>query len=249
MSLGMPGAGAPPDSWAEAASAAVRGTLEVPRTPAAAAQACVALTERITQLLGAAFERVGGEEPIACRPGCSFCCHLRVMVYPHEAIALAAYVRGLPDEEGVPLKQRLLDAAAQRQALDPSEPFPAMACPFLTAGPSDRLADGFGGGRCRVYERRPAACAGYHSLQRGACERRYEMRGGSVGIPVSRALQEAAVTVHERLGRAVTELGLAAGQVELATAVAALLQRPALVEQWLAGGEWPRDGRGLVPNA
>src|SRR5262245_20943250 len=31
--------------------------------------------------------------PIACAPGCDFCCHLRVGVFRHEAIALLEYLR------------------------------------------------------------------------------------------------------------------------------------------------------------
>jgi Fe-S-cluster containining protein len=132
------------------------------------------------------------------------------------------------------VKLGLQAAAARLQALDAAEPFPAMACPFLDDG------------RCRVYALRPVPCAGYHSLQRGACQTRYETRGGRVGIPVSRALQHSSVTLYEEAGHALAELGLAARRVELVTAVNALLQRPELADHWLTGGEWPRDARGLV---
>jgi len=216
----------------------VRELLDVPQATSAAVEACAALTARITHLVGGAFERVSGEEPIACQQGCSFCCHLRVMVYPYEAIALATHVGSrLAAEKAAALKASLRAAAARLEALDPSESFPAIPCPFLSDG------------RCSVYELRPAACAGYHSLQRGACERRFETRGGSVGIPVSRALQNAAVTVYEEAGHTVAELGFSAGRVELATAVTAVLRSPALAEEWLAGGAWPRDARGLVRSA
>jgi hypothetical protein len=41
-------------------------------------------------------------------------------------------------------------------------------------------------------------------------------------------------------------LGLPAAQVELQTAVAALLKEPALIGRWRSGREWPRDARGVV---
>jgi hypothetical protein len=213
------------------AAAAVRATLGTSRTAAA----CVSLARRITQLAGGAFEHVSGQEPVACREGCSFCCHLQVMVHPHEAIALAVHVQARPPAEGGGLLKELLLAAAARRTLpDGATPVPAMPCAFLT------------GGRCSVYGLRPAACAVYHSLHRGACERRYETVGGSVGIPVSRALHAVAATIHDEVGQAVAALGLAAGRVELATAVGALLCEPSLIDRWLAGGQWERDSRGRV---
>jgi hypothetical protein len=214
-----------------AATQAVRATLKV----AADIAACVGLSARITALVGGAFERFSCEERLACRAGCSFCCHLRVMVYPHEAIALADELRSrMPACDAAALRRRLQAHVTRLAGLDPKQAVPAMACPFLVDG------------RCSVYALRPATCAGYHSLAAERCELRFTTHGGRVGIPISRALQDAAVTVYEELGGALAAAGFAAGRVELATAVLALLEEPGLIRHWLAGGAWDSDARGLL---
>jgi hypothetical protein len=214
-----------------AATEAVRATLGA----AGSVAACVALSARITDLVGGAFERVSREEPVACRAGCSFCCHLRVMVYPHEAIALADELGlRMPAQDAAAVRRRLEEQATHLAGLDPAEPVPPTACAFLVDG------------RCSVYALRPATCAGYHSLRRERCELRYQTRGGAVGIPISRALQDAAVTVHEELGHALAAAGFQAARVELSTAVLTLLGAPELIRQWLAGGAWQSDARGLL---
>jgi len=60
---------------------ALRATLGVSTD----VDSCVQLTGRIDALMSQAIEYFRQEGAgIACRAGCSFCCHLRVMVLPHE---------------------------------------------------------------------------------------------------------------------------------------------------------------------
>lgn len=198
---------------------------------------CLALSSRITGLMSQALEVFQKDNPdIACKAGCSFCCHLRVKVYPHEAIALFRYLGSrMPKEQAQRVRQRL-KAHADRIKQGSQEETPATtACAFLEDG------------QCMAYEARPMECAGYHSLSRAQCETGYETSGRPpVSIPVSAALHHVAVTVHRELGMAVAALGLADARVELQTAVAALVRDPALVARWRAGGTWTQDARGHV---
>src|SRR5215510_150769 len=107
--------------------------------------ACVALVTRINALLNQAFESFRGDG-IACREGCNFCCHLRVMVYPHEAIALFRHLGArMPKEQAQVVRKQLLTREGK-------------ACAFLVEG------------KCSAYEARPSACSGYHSLSKEKCE-------------------------------------------------------------------------------
>jgi hypothetical protein len=215
-------------SAADVVSCAVRETLlSYPDV-----NSCMALASRMAHLMGAALEYFQRQRAgIACQAGCAFCCHLRVMVYPHEAIALFGQLASrMPAQQAHEVQERLL--TGHSPASTAGHPAP---CAFLVDG------------RCSAYEVRPATCAGFHSVSRGHCQRLLDRRASlPVGIPASRELQDVAVSLHQALGRAVAEAGLSSAQVELRSAVAALLRQPELVERWRSGGEWTRDAHGVV---
>jgi Fe-S-cluster containining protein len=202
---------------------AVRGTLG--RTTGV--DGCLALTRRINTLANQAvehFEKDGAG--IACRAGCSFCCHLRVMVYPHEAIALFRYLKShLPAERSEGVRERLLEnAAAIARSEREGQHSPRMACAFLIDG------------TCSAYEARPAACSGYHSLSRDKCEADHTAgTNGAERIPVLKSLRYVAAALDEGMEQELAALGLSAVRIELHTALAALVRNPALIERWRAG--------------
>jgi Fe-S-cluster containining protein len=172
---------------------------------------CVALTERIDALTTQAIEYFQG---VACRKGCSFCCHLRVMVYAHEAIALFRYLNSrIPAEQAAIIRQRLAENA-KRGA-------PKTACAFLVEG------------TCAAYPVRPGACSGYHSLSREDCERAHS--DSSVTIPMLQGLHHIATSLDEGLDQALAAAGLSNHRVELHAALAALIRNPTLMERWRSG--------------
>ena len=120
--------------------------------------ACVTLATRIDRLIEQATASLEADGAgIACRKGCNFCCHLRVMLFPHEAIALFRHLGSrMPKEQADIVRKRLLapEGRASHQA-----------CAFLIDG------------QCSAYEARPAACSGYHSLSKEKCEESYNNGG------------------------------------------------------------------------
>jgi len=189
--------------------------------------ACVALTGRIDELIEQAMESFQADGAgIACRAGCNFCCHLRVMVFPHEAIALFRYLgSGIPKEQAQAVRKRVLENAAQIAALAREGRSPTnMACAFLVDG------------QCSAYESRPAACSGYHSLDKEKCEASFN-NGGHLpeGIPVLSAVRFIASALDAGTEQGLDAAKLAATRVELNTAVAALIRNPALIQRWRSG--------------
>jgi len=199
--------------------------------------ACLELAARIAQLMGEALEYFRQQQTdIACGAGCNFCCHLRVMVYPHEAIALFRYLGSrMPQEQAQQVRQRLTANAAGISKHGGEGRADSVACAFLVDG------------LCSAYEARPAACASYHSLSRLRCEQAHGKASTSPsGIPVSQAVRHIASALNEGLEQALVASGLSTAQVELQTAVAALLRNPALIARWRSGAQWPRDARGVM---
>jgi hypothetical protein len=191
---------------------------------------CAALTKRINGLMSQALEHLSTDSGIACQAGCHFCCHLRVMVYPHEAIALFRYLgASMPNEQAKLVRQRLLAQSDTERSV-------GSPCAFLVDG------------RCSAYEVRPSACSGYHSLSRERCEQAHQAGGSaSEGIPMSQAMRHVAATLDAGIQSGLGDAHLDARRIELQSAVTALLRNPALIERWRSRAGWkeksPRRGK------
>jgi len=94
----------------------------------------------------------------ACARGCTFCCHLRVLVTPDEAALLAEAARARPE-----VAARLGKNAARVADLAPSA-HAALRLPCAFLG---------GDGACTAYAARPLACRAHTSRERAACEAVY----------------------------------------------------------------------------
>jgi hypothetical protein len=203
------------------AFAAVRATLG----KSTDVDSCVALTTRIDVLIEQAlgfFQKEG--EGLACRAGCSFCCHLRVMVYPHEAIALYRYLGSrMPKELAQQVRLRIMENAAKSSGEDHGVA-KKTACAFLIDG------------KCSAYEVRPGACAGYHSTSWERCEESFNATSDSPGgIPMLKGLHHVVTALDAGMDAALKAGSLSGERAELHTALAALVRNPTLIERWRAG--------------
>jgi hypothetical protein len=201
---------------------------------------CVALTRLINELLSQATQSfTADDQRIACREGCSFCCHLRVLVYPHEAIGLYRYLRSqMPKDRCDAISKQIAANAKLIAAYDREGKLPPnLPCAFLVEG------------RCSAYDARPNTCSGYHSLSRERCERAFEARATaqtsgamdatnhSDSVPMLQGLRFVAGALDEGLDAGLAEAGLSNARLELHTALNALLRNPSLIERWRSGRE------------
>lgn len=97
---------------------------------------------------------------VACRDACDHCCHQRVGVTPLEAITILAHLRcAQPRQQQEELRRRVRKAVQDAQGLSSEERISKnLPCPFLVNH------------RCSIYEVRPLACRGVHSLDAAICE-------------------------------------------------------------------------------
>jgi Fe-S-cluster containining protein len=109
---------------------------------------------------------------IACAPGCDYCCHLRVGVFPHEAAALLDYLRTrAPPDQAAAIEQRVRANAQRIDGLTVEQHRAAVIpCAFLVNG------------RCSAHDVRPSACATHHSLSRERCEHAFS-HPNDIGTP------------------------------------------------------------------
>ena len=155
--------------------------------------------------------------PLACRAGCAFCCHLRVLCTAPEVFAVIDWMGEQASTDAFEqFRQRVTATAETLRGLDPGTILQTnLACPNLIDG------------RCSVYAARPLSCRAYHSLSREACEASFnDPENPDLGHPQLTALAR----VHEGglagLIEALDQAGLDSRQYELVTALDEALKDP-----------------------
>ena len=155
--------------------------------------------------------------PVACRSGCAYCCHLRVMATAAEVFALLDYLQRRLDAEAFgQFVERVRATEARLRDLPPERVLTVnLPCPALVDG------------RCSGYAGRPLNCRSYHSLSVDACRESYEhpedlQRGHPQLAPLARVHSG----VQAGLVAALTEAQRDARQYELVTALAEALDDP-----------------------
>ena len=182
------------------------------------AAACAALCRRLNGVIDAKIEALqDAGASVACAPGCDYCCHLRVEVFAHEAVALLEHLRtrAAPDE-AARIEAMIRANAARVDALTVAQHRSAgIACAFLRDG------------LCSAHAARPSSCATYHSLSRARCEHAF-LHPADIGTPRNSRpalleLQVFGAAQIEATAAACKAAGFAGEQVELHQALRALL--------------------------
>jgi len=182
-------------------AAAARATTVLMYGRLAALQADTAAKHRVT---------------FACARGCSYCCHLRVEIRPHDAFVLAHHVATkLRADERARVVARIDENRRRIAALTPAAHVRAgIACALLEDGV------------CLAYDARPATCRKYHSLSVTVCRKAFgdtsaplegdieheavRLAGNAIALGYAKGLEDAGYDaslyeLHDALHRALTD--------------------------------------------
>lgn len=163
---------------------------------------------------------------LACREGCSLCCHLRVDVRPPEAFLIADHVRRtFSPAELEALGGRLQGHSEKIARLTVFEHVTQnIPCPLLQNG------------RCSVYSVRPQACRRYHSRELAACEYSFE-NPDDIEFPGARhdGLFRELGAAMEKTSTPYNALGFDPRVYELGSALFEALTAPASWRRWRDG--------------
>lgn len=101
---------------------------------------------------------------LACRAGCTWCCHFSVDVRAVEAFGIIDFVeRTFTPEEKSRVYSEVRTNAATLNGMDDIERMRHnIKCPFLSAG------------RCSIYTARPQTCRNYHATAVAGCQASFE---------------------------------------------------------------------------
>ncbi len=164
--------------------------------------------------------------PVACQPGCTYCCHNQVEVTPPEVFGVAQVIRiYFPPAKQESIKEKTLRLAALKVGKSKAEVAAlrqAHPCPLLEED------------KCAVYPWRPFMCRAMHSLDREHC--RTSFAAGDLSTDayyLHRYVFPMSVSAGLREGFAAA--GCRMPVLELTQALGQALLEPGLTERWLAG--------------
>jgi hypothetical protein len=194
----------------------------------------VAIAARLAQYAYEEVQRsVAGSQPVACRAGCSYCCHMRVVATVPEVIVLYNYiVSNFADNEIDGLRQRVIALDTKTRGLS-DEQWGVGRFPCVM------LADGM----CSAYTARPLDCRGYNSTSISACRVAAEDYL-EWDVPVDQDLMAVNKSAQAGILQGLTGGGYKPRLVELTAALRIVLEDPTTIDRWLEG-ENPFSGAEL----
>jgi hypothetical protein len=164
-----------------------------------------------------------GTQRVACRAGCTPCCHQHT--YP-TAAELAVIVLSVSPGDRQVLADRARAIGARSNGLSHHERFAkAIPCPLLENG------------RCGVYALRPLVCRTYLSTSKRACDHDWRTRfqhNKTKGVPLLVQPQVLGTGYSIGLDIVLYELGLETERAEMAPGLVAMCEDQG-AERWLAG--------------
>ena len=210
-----------------------RAAFAPARDPAALGRAVVTFYRRVDAVIDATVR--GHGVAVACRPGCNYCCHLRLTVQPHEAFALAAWIkRHFAPERVAAIVARLRgNVRATDEMGQETRKRTNMACALLGDN-----------GECTVYEARPAQCRRYHSTQLATCTSFFANPADeTIESPLHPAIAHNAAVLITQAQHAVRAAGLDAETSDMNHALLEALDNPKAWRRW-RDGKQPFVGSG-----
>lgn len=163
---------------------------------------------------------------LACRAGCTWCCHFTVDVRAVEVFRILDFVeQSFTDEEKARVYAEVRANSTALRKLDESERMTRnIKCPFLSAG------------RCTIYAARPQSCRNYHATNAAGCQQSYEEPGNLDIDPDFAPWVYQAGTAHvEAFSAAMRAAGYDVSAYELNCALDAALSQPAARGRFEAG--------------
>jgi hypothetical protein len=155
---------------------------------------------------------------LACKRGCSYCCHTFVSVFAPEVFRAASWLRTHRPQ----VVERLIELTGATANLDLDQRHGAhLPCPLLQEN------------ECSIYSERPLVCRKAVSPSVDAC--RVEFDGGSIGIQMPYVHISFSNDVNLALQIALRSAGLPDVSYEFSAALRAALANPDSERDWLCG--------------
>lgn len=179
---------------------------------------------RIEKLVARVNTLAPPPRPIACGPGCPYCCHIRVTASPPEVLLIADHLcRTWPAGKLDALKNKLANLDRLTHGLDDeAREVLRLPCPMLLDN------------SCSIHAVRPISCRAVASVDVAACRRSYDSRMQEP-VPQVTLQLNAANGVGYGLIAGLDEAGYGFENLEFIAALRVALEEDDPARRWLHG--------------
>jgi Fe-S-cluster containining protein len=161
---------------------------------------------------------------LACRAGCSWCCHFTIDIRAVEVLRILDHLATLPQTEQRRVRERIAKNAQTIARLNEDERARInIECAFLNEG------------RCLIYSARPQTCRNYHATDVAGCRQAFEEPENEDIDPDFAPLVYQAGHAHvEAFASAMAAAGYEIDVYEMNTALSAALAEPGACARFLS---------------
>jgi Fe-S-cluster containining protein len=173
---------------------------------------------------------------LACKAGCSWCCHFTVDIRPVEVFRILDFIENnFTAQELARVRREIAANSAVLRQLDDVEHMQRnIKCPFLSAGRPMNVP----AGRCTIYAGRPQTCRNYHATNSAGCQKSFEEPDNLDIDPDFAPLVYQTGGAHvDGFSKAMLEAGYDVGAYELNSALAAAMAEPAAARRRFETGQ------------
>lgn len=177
---------------------------------------------------------------LACKAGCSWCCHFSIDIRPVEALNILDFMsRELSEADNERIRSEAEANSEQLRSLDDIQRMQRnIKCPFLSDG------------RCAIYAARPQACRNYHATNAEGCQRSFEDPGNLDIAPDFAPMVYQNGHAHvDAFAKVMRDAGYDVDAYEMNQALVSTLSQPDVVRARFQGKQKAFDFDGLdVPS-
>lgn len=173
-----------------------------------------------------------GQSPnrIDCKVGCSYCCHYRVMVTPIEIFTIFEHIGRMAEAEKGELENSVREYVKRVKDITPYQhEHTNIPCSFLKKQ------------QCSIYQIRPLACRGHHSIDANVCRRTFENVNSDESGPLDYQRKAASTAMDNALLAIQHKAGMEVSKYELHAALLEALTNNDSVKKW-------RNGKTAFPS-
>ena len=166
-------------------------------------------------------------KPLACKPGCHYCCFNMPVVTPPEALLMGYHIEQVfTDKEKQEIFDRIREVLEHIDGMNPEEIVMIrheLPCIFL----KDAM--------CIVYKVRPAVCRTCTSISAEHCKMIFESRNHRARLKCYQHIREISQTFQEKMVNSCKEMGCQSDLLYVAEAIRDYFKHPGPMEAWIQG--------------